>query len=85
MAAYALRTLRDFMELEKVTTLKAVEACTLCADSCHKTQDCPIMSMMESGMDQLQVTNWVNKMNNPYSNMYNPKWRNYPNFSWKID
>ena len=23
------------------------------------------------------------KQNNPYSNMYNPGWKNHPNFSWK--
>ena len=28
------------------------------------------------------VGNYQRNQNNPYSNTYNPGWRNHPNFSW---
>ena len=28
------------------------------------------------------VSNFIRQQNNPYSNTYNPGWRNHPNFSW---
>src|SRR3954464_7462233 len=31
---------------------------------------------------QVEEINFL-KQNNPYSNTYNPGWKNHPNFSWK--
>ncbi|XP_050917630.1 uncharacterized protein LOC127132709 [Lathyrus oleraceus] len=32
--------------------------------------------------EQVQAINYL-RQNNPYSNTYNPEWKNHPNFSWK--
>ncbi|XP_057975278.1 uncharacterized protein LOC131162688 [Malania oleifera] len=57
IAALARRV--EFMELEKVKAAKSVEVCSLCADSSHKAQDCPIMMVVqESGSDHFQSANW---------------------------
>ncbi|KAG7990869.1 hypothetical protein I3843_02G046600 [Carya illinoinensis] len=40
----------------------------------------------EGGSEPIQSTNWVNQaQNQPFSNTYNPGWRNHPNFSWRND
>ncbi|XP_057972724.1 uncharacterized protein LOC131160862 [Malania oleifera] len=47
------------MELEKVKAVKSVKVCSLCVDSSHKAQDCPIMTVVqESRSDQIQSANW---------------------------
>lgn len=79
-AKLATLAIRVELELEKI---KTVGPYCLCADFSHKTQDNPIMPIMDNRMDQIQARNWVNKMNNPYSNTYNIGWRNHLNFSWK--
>ena len=37
-------------------------------------------------LDETEQANYLGNparpQNNPYSNTYNPRWRNYPNFSW---
>ncbi|XP_065879878.1 uncharacterized protein [Euphorbia lathyris] len=38
------------------------------------------------GMSEIEQVNFVqgqNQTNNPYSNTYNPGWRNHPNFNWR--
>ena len=83
----ALTRRLEVMEMEKVKPVKAVETCSICADSNHTTQDCPIMPVFqESGSGQMQSANWINRaQNQPFSNTYNPRWRNHPNFSWRND
>jgi hypothetical protein len=44
----------------------------------HLAQTCPSLpAFVESPMEQ------VNTFNRPFSETYNPGWRNHPNFSWK--
>ncbi|XP_021284056.1 uncharacterized protein LOC110416390 [Herrania umbratica] len=48
----------------------------MCGDS-HSYDQCPYNS------ESVQfVGNFNRQQNNPYSNTYNPGWRNHPNFSW---
>ncbi|XP_021737522.1 uncharacterized protein LOC110704041 [Chenopodium quinoa] len=43
----------------------------------HASNDCP-------NFEQAQfVSNYNRSQNDPYSNTYNPGWKNYPNFSWR--
>ncbi|XP_021279860.1 uncharacterized protein LOC110413413 [Herrania umbratica] len=50
--------------------------CEMCGDS-HSYDQCPYNS------ESVQfVGNFNRQQNNPYSNTYNPGWRNHPNFSW---
>ena len=49
---------------------------------------CEIYSGPHNIMKCLETPQKINKIkflwkNNPYSNTYNPRWKNHPNFSWK--
>ncbi|XP_027166478.1 uncharacterized protein LOC113766490 [Coffea eugenioides] len=52
-----------------------------CCTTCGGDHD----DFMCSSSKQVQYLNNYNRpsQNNPYSNTYNPGWRNYPNFGWK--
>jgi hypothetical protein len=64
-----------------VNTL-AVESCSVCASPMHQAQNCPSMTVFE--MEQVNAFNSFQKPSSgPYSETYNPGWRNHPNFSWK--
>jgi hypothetical protein len=59
-----------------------VESCSVCASPMHQAQNCPSMTVFE--MEQVNAFNSFQKPSNgPYSETYNPGWRNHPNFSWK--
>lgn len=61
----------------------ALPACDLCRGP-HANIDCE--ATLDAQVTQEQV-NYVNndtrQHNNPFSNTYNPGWRNHPNFSWR--
>ena len=56
--------------------------CDFCGDG-HATNICPGNS---SSLINSETANFVGNFNrdrnDPYSNFYNPGWRNHPNFSW---
>jgi hypothetical protein len=59
-----------------------IHVCAICSQFDHTTDTCPLYS----SADQEQA-NYVGQSNyppknNPYSNTYNPRWRNNSNFSW---
>jgi hypothetical protein len=60
-----------------------VESCLVCASPLHQAQSCPSMAVF-SEMEQVNAFNNFQKHSTgPYSETYNPGWRNHPNFSWK--
>jgi hypothetical protein len=60
-----------------------VESCSVCASPLHQAQNCPSMAVF-SEMEQVNAFNNFQKQSTgPYSETYNPGWRNHPNFSWK--
>jgi hypothetical protein len=76
----------DAMSMEKpVKTVNTipVESCSVCASPMHLAQNCPSMAVF-SEMEQVNAFNNFQKQSTgPYSETYNPGWRNHPNFSWK--
>jgi hypothetical protein len=62
-----------------------VDCCSICASPMHLAQTCPSLSaFVESLMKQVNAFNDFRKQSNgPFSETYNPGWRNHPNFSWK--
>jgi hypothetical protein len=59
-----------------------VESCSVCASPMHQAQNCPSMTVFE--MEQVNAfTSFQKPSSEPYSETYNPGWRNHPNFSWK--
>jgi hypothetical protein len=60
-----------------------VESCFVCASPMHQAHNCPSMAVF-SKMEQVNAFNNFQKHStSPYSETYNPGWRNHPNFSWK--
>ena len=61
----------------------ANEACAVCGNHNHMTMHCPANEQGVEYREQAHSMNSYNqRQNNPYSNTYNPGWRNHPNFSW---
>ena len=55
----------------------------VCASLMHQAHNCPSMTVF-SEMEKVNTFNDFRKQSSgPYSEMYNPRWRNHPNFSWK--
>ena len=59
------------------------QVCELCRGN-HISVNCQVGSpFASSSAKQAQyVSNFQRQQNNPYSNIYNPNWRNHPNLSW---
>ncbi|XP_073014521.1 uncharacterized protein [Primulina eburnea] len=79
----------EALELKKNGQLKSVQeiACHICDTSDHFTKDCPTLpSFKECLHEQANVLNNFKRPNfEPFSQNYNPGWRNHPNFSWRND
>ncbi|KAK1439692.1 hypothetical protein QVD17_05512 [Tagetes erecta] len=71
----ALSTKVDQMQVNRVHT-----CCELCGGP-HPGSDCQMGEMMHEQVDFMG--NQTRPQNNPYSNTYNPGWRNHPNFGWR--
>ncbi|XP_021799895.1 uncharacterized protein LOC110744239 [Prunus avium] len=56
------------------------QVCAICSDPTHPMELCP--STMQGSEQVRQVNSFQRPRNDPYSNSYNPGWRNHPNFSW---
>ncbi|KAK8698039.1 hypothetical protein V6N13_114171 [Hibiscus sabdariffa] len=67
--------LKNLQKPSDVREAKAL-SCVHCEGNHHAT-DCPVMHKQAS-----YVGNFNRNSNNPYSNTYNPGWRQHPNFSW---
>ncbi|KAK9020277.1 hypothetical protein V6N11_054767 [Hibiscus sabdariffa] len=67
--------LKNLRKPTEVQDARAV-SCVHC-DGNHNPNDCPAMHESAS-----YVGNYNRNANNPYSNTYNPGWRQHPNFSW---
>jgi hypothetical protein len=60
-----------------------IDSCSVCASPLHQAQNCPSMTIF-SKMEKVNTFNNFQKHSTgPYSESYNPGWRNHPNFSWK--
>jgi hypothetical protein len=77
----------EALELKKNGQLKYVQeiVCQICETNEHSSNDCPTLpSFKECLHEQANALNsfqWPN--HDPYSQTYNPGWRNHPNFNWK--
>ena len=73
-------------KLEATTKVKnsmAIYSCEFCGGG-HSTMECQGGSVSQDpSIEQLNaLNNFQRNQGNPYSNTYNPGWRNHPNFSW---
>jgi len=58
---------------------------SICAIPIHSTQTCSSLpTFVKTSMEQVNAFNDFRKQSNgPFSETYNPGWRNHPNFLWK--
>ncbi|XP_076943693.1 uncharacterized protein LOC143614023 [Bidens hawaiensis] len=70
-----LEALSKKFEQLQTELVKSKTKCNTCGGE-HKTKYCQ-QSMMVEDVD------FVSRQNNTFGNIYNPGWRNHPNFSWK--
>jgi hypothetical protein len=76
----------DALSMEK--PIKAVntfpvDSCSICASPLHHAQNCPSMAVFSETEQVNAFNNFQKHSTGPYSETYNPRWRNHPNFSWK--
>jgi hypothetical protein len=58
-------------------------SCEICGAIEHIALECPL-SIPQENLENVNMLNNFNRpQNNPYSQSYNPGWRNHPNFSYK--
>ncbi|XP_050876375.1 uncharacterized protein LOC127080090 [Lathyrus oleraceus] len=74
---YALTQNIENLTITLVATIATVAPnCELCGTPGHTNVECQLLAGIPT--DQVNYT-----QGNPYSNTYNPGWRNHPNFSYK--
>ncbi|XP_070665144.1 uncharacterized protein [Malus domestica] len=74
-----------FAALMQVSSMpNAQEACIICSETTHDITQCPNKdSYPELVQEHVNmVNNFIRPRSDPYSNTYNPGWKNYPNLSW---
>ncbi|CAN6679072.1 unnamed protein product [Malus baccata var. baccata] len=74
--------LSQVVECPKV---KSVAACGVCSMQGHLTDKCPQL-IENGGWETLNAVGFGNQYqprNDPFSNTYNPGWRDHPNFKWR--
>ncbi|GFZ14646.1 hypothetical protein Acr_24g0008360 [Actinidia rufa] len=65
-------------------TNESSSMCVLCDTMDHCTDVCPIVAGVKEARGQVNVVGQFSRNGgNPYSNTYNPGWRNHPNFGWR--
>jgi hypothetical protein len=59
------------------------KSCLFCSSTMHHVNDCPTARNYTNVFHEQVNVAFSRLGNDPYSNTYNPGWRNHPNFSWK--
>lgn len=74
----------QFVALNKeIDTMNSVsQSCKHCGGS-HTSSTYLTSSFVHAGVDQTNHVNYKKQHGNPFSNTYNPGWRNHSSFSWK--
>jgi hypothetical protein len=57
--------------------------CSFCSSTTHQVNNCPTAVNYTDVSNEHVNATFSRSGNDPYSNTYNPGWRNHPNFSWK--
>ncbi|KAM1943155.1 hypothetical protein ACFX15_011533 [Malus domestica] len=73
-----------FAALIQVSSMpNAQEACIICSETTHDITQCPNKdSYPELVQEHVNmVNNFIRPRRDPYSNTYNPEWKNHPNLS----
>ncbi|XP_010247672.1 PREDICTED: uncharacterized protein LOC104590649 [Nelumbo nucifera] len=78
-----LDTLTSLMEKLVVGHVQQIKTYGICSTMGHPTDMCP--TLQDEPYDQaIAVGGFPQRRYNPYSNMYNPRWRDHPNLSYGV-
>ena len=80
----ALKTM-DSIGTSMVVGVELDEPCFICSGIDHLRNGCPTYSEMRRAMEDFSALGMLRKPYSPYFDTFNPRWRNYPNLSWKAD
>ena len=69
------------LKVNAIETSSSSLICDFCAGN-HASGDCQVGNPFAQQEQANYVSNFQRGQGNPYSNTYNPGWRNHPNFSW---
>ncbi|CAN6567590.1 unnamed protein product [Malus baccata var. baccata] len=72
-------------QVVKGPKVKPVASCGVCSMQSHHTDKCPQL-IENGGWETLNVVGYGNQYQSrgdPFSNTYNPGWRDHPNFKWR--
>ena len=58
-----------------------IRGCSYCQAPNHVFEECPVFHAQQVPPEHLNAA-YSRPSHNPYSQTYNPGWRNHPNFSW---
>ncbi|XP_027155475.1 uncharacterized protein LOC113755766 [Coffea eugenioides] len=78
-----LSELTSFVWQLAVGNVHQAKFCGICKNMGHPTDSCPMLQ--EDGAEQVDIAGGVpapRRQYNPYSNTYNPDWRDHPNFNY---
>ena len=64
---------------EIVSAVQVTSSCQVCGDDRHGSHECPVYARQESQIAEVNYT----QNQGPYSQSYNPSWRNHPSLSYK--
>ncbi|GFS44406.1 hypothetical protein Acr_00g0090150 [Actinidia rufa] len=79
----------EALEFAKVNAVGSEElkevSCAVCETKEHDTISCPVIPGIKEGLHgQVNaIGHYGQGARNPYSNTYNPGWRDHPNFGWR--
>ena len=77
-----MATLSQQLGKMNVNAIQTNVVCDHCARN-HSSVNCQMGNpFAQSSYGQENYVSNFHRQNNPYSNTYNPGWRNHPNFSW---
>ena len=65
-----------------VSAVQTLQQCQICGNSGHNTSECPTICTAESSVQTTSEVNYTQSQG-PFSQSYNPEWRQHPNFSYK--
>ncbi|KAJ0021256.1 hypothetical protein Pint_31382 [Pistacia integerrima] len=69
-----------------VARIESHEPCFMCNGVDHIPRDCPTYFELREMKEESNTSGMpFRKTYSPYSNTFNPSWKNHPNFSWRTD
>ncbi|CAB4278185.1 unnamed protein product [Prunus armeniaca] len=73
------KKLENFMQ-SMTRFISPSSVCAICYDNSHPTNCYPLSDLTQEQANQ--INSFQKPQHDPYTNTYNSRWKNHPNFSW---